>query len=66
MGTIYAVTYKEQIERNVWRLHAVYHKAENADEARKAFKRPNIKVLSIVVADDKEKDLLIDGQVMWL
>ena len=64
MGTVYAVTYKEQIERNVWRLHAVYHKAENADKAREAFKRPNIKVLSIVVADDKEKDLLDGGQVM--
>lgn len=66
MGTIFAVTYKEQIERNVWRLHAVYHNAKSADEAREAFKRPNIKVLSIVVADDKEKDLLIDGQVMRL
>lgn len=63
MGTVYAVTYKEQIGRNVWRLHAVYHKAENADEARKAFERPDIKVLSIVRAD-KEKDLLVDGQVM--
>lgn len=63
MGTVYAVTYKERIGRNVWKLHAVYHKAETIEEVRKAFERPDFKVLSIVRAD-KENDLLIDGQIM--
>lgn len=63
MGTIFAVTYKERLEHNSWKLHAVFHEAETVEEVREAFERPDIKVLSIVRAD-KEKDLLVDGQIM--
>lgn len=63
MRTVYVITYKEMLERDAWKLHAVFYAAENAEEVRKAFERPDVKVLSVVRAD-KENDLLVDGQIM--